>query len=106
MVDLDRTHREPIEQFFDEVSRVHDVFLAVTSDPAGLQPMSPMPDRESRRIHFFTKRDTDLARHVAAGADAVCVVTGRDHDYHACLGGRLAPAANPRAIVDRHARAC
>ncbi len=100
MVDLDRTRTAPAEQFFDELGRIHAAMLGIVGSADVLQPMAPMVDRDTRRIYFFTKSDTDLAREVGAGAEGQLAVVGKDHDYHACVRGRLTPTRS-REVIDR-----
>ncbi|MFN3512558.1 MAG: pyridoxamine 5'-phosphate oxidase family protein [Phenylobacterium sp.] len=53
------------------------------------QPMTAFAEPETGDIWFFTRTDTDLARSVADGAEAMFVVQSKDQDLQACLSGRL-----------------
>ncbi len=64
------------------------------------QPMTPMCEPETGEIWFFTRTDTDLARAVATGADAMFVFQSKDMDVQACIAGRLEPR-NDRARIDK-----
>jgi general stress protein 26 len=51
------------------------------------QPMTAFPERASRQLWFFTRTETELARHIGGGAYAM--FTLQHHDLHACIGGHL-----------------
>ena len=60
-------------------------------------PMTAFTEREEGQIWFFTYRDTELARGVAAsaqqelgdGGEAMFVIQAKDQELQACIGGRL-----------------
>lgn len=101
MADLSDAREAPERQLFEEMERVHAGMLGLVGSEDHLQPMAHRIDPERRRIYFFTKSDTDLARKVGTGGRAHFCVVGKDHDYHACLTGALTPTRS-REIVDRH----
>jgi general stress protein 26 len=104
MVNLTDARRAPERQLFDEIGRIHAGLLGLRGSPDHLQPMAPHADPDTRRIYFFTKADTELARQVigaGAGAEALFCVIGKDHDYHACISGRLSRTQD-RAVIDKY----
>lgn len=56
------------------------------------QPMTAFPEPENGQVWFFTRDDTDLAKAVAASdaPHAMLIVSTKDQDLQACLGGTLA----------------
>ncbi len=54
------------------------------------QPMTAFCEPDNGQIWFFSRSDTDLARAVTEGADAMFVVQAKDQGLQACVGGRLA----------------
>jgi general stress protein 26 len=89
MADLDKTRSAAVEQLWDELDKVHAGMLGVEGSGQHMQPMAPQLDPEGRRIWFFSRDDSDLARAAGSGAKAHFCVIGEDHDYHACLSGAL-----------------
>ena len=72
--------------------------------------MTAFAEPENHLIWFFTRDDTQLAKTVAndygageriGGADAMFVVTSRDQDLQACLGGRLTLTLD-RTRIDKY----
>lgn len=89
MSDLSKAREKPREQLFDEIERIHAGMLGVVGSGLHMQPMAPQLDRETATIWFFTKTDTELVKAITPGARAHFCVVGKDHDYHACIAGRL-----------------
>jgi general stress protein 26 len=65
------------------------------------QPMTAFCEPDDGRIWFFTRNDTDLARAVQEGGDAMFVVQAKDMDFQACISGRLTQALD-RERMDRY----
>lgn len=100
MADLKAAQKEPENQLFDEIDKVHAGMLGVAGSGA-MQPMAPELDRATKTIWFFTRKDSDLAQAASrSGTGGVFVLVGKDHDYHACLSGSLEERLDP-AIRDR-----
>jgi general stress protein 26 len=65
------------------------------------QPMTAFCEPDRGQIWFYTRDDTDLARAVQDGGDAMFVVQAKDMDFQACVGGRLTQALD-RARMDQY----
>jgi len=89
MSDLSKARENPKEQLFDEIDRIHAGMLGLEGSRMHMQPMAPQLDRQTGTIWFFTKTDTEIAEAVAPGSRAHFCVVGKDHDYHACIAGRV-----------------
>jgi general stress protein 26 len=100
MVDLAKTRQQPIEQFWDVTDDISAGMLGIEGSGQHMQPMHPNCEREGRNIWFFVKKDSDLAHAVDGGGRGHFCVIGRNHDYHACVAGKLSLEHDP-AIVDR-----
>jgi len=100
MVDLAKTRQQPIEQFWDVTDDISAGMLGIEGSGQHMQPMHPNCEREGRNIWFFVKKDSDLAQSVESGGRGHFCVIGRNHDYHACVSGKLSLERNPE-MVDR-----
>ncbi len=89
MTDTDRTRHDATGQLFDQMDEVRAGMLGVEGSGQHMQPMSHHIDRDARTLWFITAADTDLVRAVGAGAMAHYCVVGQNHDFYACLKGRL-----------------
>ena len=89
MSSLRQARENPKEQLFDEIDKVHAGMLGVEGAHMHMQPMAPQLDRQTNTIWFFTKTDAEIVDAIGTGARAHFCVVGKDHDYHACLAGRL-----------------
>lgn len=89
MADLKKARENPEEQLWDQIADLTGVMLGVPSSGQHMQPMDAQVDREGNRLWFFTRRSTDLAKAVGAGADGRICVVGSKHDYHACIDGGI-----------------
>ncbi len=98
MASLAEARENPKEQLYDEIDRIHAGMLGLENDRMHMQPMAPHLDRQAATIWFFTKTDTDLVDAIGQGARAHFCVVGKDHDYHACLVGRISVEKNPAKI--------
>lgn len=54
------------------------------------QPMTAFCEPDAGQIWFFSRNDTDLAKAVEQGADAMFIVQAKDQGFQACMSGRLA----------------
>ncbi|MDZ4374193.1 MAG: pyridoxamine 5'-phosphate oxidase family protein [Phenylobacterium sp.] len=72
--------------------------LGLTHGKHHFQPMTAFVERDTGTLWFFTKRDSDLARDVAAGADAAFIF--QDRKLHTCMDGRIT-AVDDRERIDR-----
>jgi general stress protein 26 len=89
MASLTEAREAPERQLWEEIGKIHAGMLGIEGSHMHFQPMAPHVDTKTSTIWFFTKTDTDLVRHVGNGAMAHFCVVGKDHDYHACLAGRM-----------------
>lgn len=98
MSNLTRARENPKEQLFDEIDRIHAGMLGIEGSHMHMQPMAPQLDRQTATIWFFTKTDADIVDAVVPGARAHFCVVGKDHDYHACVAGRIMVRKDPTKI--------
>jgi general stress protein 26 len=79
------------ERLYKEVDDARFGMLGVIGAPVQhhFNPMACYPDKETGRIWFFTKKGTDLARDAGAGESAMFIVTSKDQEFQACIGGDL-----------------
>lgn len=98
MADLEMAREHPEKQLWDELEDVQAGMLGVVGSGQHMQPMAPQLDPAEKSIWFFTKKDTDLARAVGSGSRAHFCVLGKNHDYHACIGGTLQENKDPAKI--------
>lgn len=100
MADIQKTREQPIEQFWEMTDEIAAGMLGVEGSGQHMQPMHPNCDPQARKIWFFTKKDSDLARSAGQGAHAHFCVVGQHHDYHACVAGELA-VDHDQGAIDR-----
>src|SRR3989442_11926120 len=72
------------------------MLLPVGGAPIHAQPMTAFPERSARQLWFFTRTDTDMARQVAAGSQAMFILEQRD--LQACIAGVLSLRFHPARI--------
>ncbi len=89
MVSLSEARDAPARQLWDEINSVHAGMLGLEGLHNHMQPMAPHADPKTNTIWFFTKKSADLVQTLKSGARAHFCVIGKDHDYHACLSGKL-----------------
>jgi general stress protein 26 len=78
------------QRLWKEIDKGRYGMLGVVGSPTQhFQPMTAFAEPETGEIWFFTRKDTDLARSVMDGADAMFVVQSKDQELQACIGGRL-----------------
>ncbi|MDB5526838.1 MAG: ral stress protein [Rhizobium sp.] len=87
MSNIERARTDPTAQLWDEIDGVHMVMLGSPDHSKHMQPMAPQSAREEKRIWFYTKVNTDIAKAAQNGGHVhMCLVTD---DYQACLDGDL-----------------
>ena len=91
----------PAKQLWDEIDGIHAGMLGVENSGLLMQPMAPQTDRKTNTIWFFTKTDAELVKAIKPGSRAHFCVVGKDHDYHACISGRIMLRRDP-AKVDEY----
>jgi Uncharacterized stress protein (general stress protein 26) len=92
---------QPERQLWDEIDHVPAGMLGVEGK-GHMQPMAAQVDAATNTIWFFTKIDAPIVAHVGSGARAHFCVVGKNHDYHACLGGRLTVEPAAREKIDEY----
>lgn len=87
-------------RLWDDIESHHiGMLMPVGGTPMHAQPMTAFPERSSRQLWFFTRTDTDLARQVAGGSQAMFVLQQRD--LQACISGALSIRFDP-ARMERY----
>jgi general stress protein 26 len=79
------------ERLYKEVDDARFGMLGVIGAPVQhhFNPMACYPDKDSGRVWFFTKKGTDLVRDAGLGESAMFIVTSKDQEFQACIGGEL-----------------
>ncbi|WP_316014057.1 pyridoxamine 5'-phosphate oxidase family protein [Roseobacter sp. HKCCA0434] len=95
MSDLDLARNDPRKQLFEQLDGHTAGMLGVSGSGQHMQPMSHFTDPSGGALFFFTSRQTDLFAAMGAGAEAHYTYVGEDHDYHACMRGRLSEETDP-----------
>ena len=65
----------------------HTGMLNIEGDGHHFQPMTAFVERETNRIWFFTRKDSDIAQAATAGSEASFVFQSRD--LWACIDGTI-----------------
>lgn len=88
------------DRLFKAIDSEHTGMLGLTHDNHHFQPMTAFAEREDGVLWFFTRKDTDLAQSVSAGAaDAAFMFL--DKKLQACIDGRLS-LSHDRARIDKY----
>lgn len=75
--------------------------LSVTGNDDHPQPMSPFPDRETNKIWFISKTDTELVNGLGgAAAAAQFVLVAKSSGVYASIRGRLAKVHDPAKLEE------
>ncbi|MDO9415131.1 pyridoxamine 5'-phosphate oxidase family protein [Pararhizobium sp.] len=98
MTSLTEARENPKQQLFDQIHKIHAGMLGLEGSGMHMQPMAPNVDEETGTVWFYTRADSDLAQAIGQGARAHFCVIGKDHDYHACLGGHIEVTRDPVKI--------
>ncbi|OLP44103.1 pyridoxamine 5'-phosphate oxidase family protein [Rhizobium oryziradicis] len=91
----------PANQLWKEIDAVHAGMLGLEGSTKHMQPMAPYSDPTTNTVWFFTKTDSELAMSIRPGSRAHFCVIGKNHDYHACLGGVI-ELRKDQAKIDEH----
>lgn len=91
------------ERLWKEIGKGRTVMLGLVGDAPQqhFQPMTAFAERETGDIWFFTRTDTDLARAVSDGAEAMMILQTKDQELQACIGGHLTQSQD-RARIDQY----
>jgi general stress protein 26 len=98
MASVNEAREQPAQQLWDQINKVHAGMLGIDGVDMHMQPMAPHADPTTNTIWFYTKTGTHVARAVKPGTRAHFCLVGKDHDYHACLAGRIEQRADPAKI--------
>jgi general stress protein 26 len=77
------------ERLWDEIKKIRYGMLGLVGSLEHYQPMSAFCEPDTNDIWFFTRTDTELAKHCNSGARAMFIVQSKDQAFHACVGGEL-----------------
>lgn len=79
------------ERLYKEVDDARYGMLGVIGAPVQhhFNPMACYPDKATGDIWFFTKKGTDLVKDAGLGEHAMFIVTSKDQEFQACIGGEL-----------------
>lgn len=89
---MSHRHEQPEieDRLWKEIDKGRFGMLGITGERSRhFQPMTAFAERETGEIWFYTYKDTDLARAIQDGAEAMFIVVSKDQELQACLGGRL-----------------
>ena len=91
----DMTNPADVEhRLWEEIESHHTgMLMPVTGARIHAQPMTAFPERGTRQLWFFTRTDTDLAKHVGKGAPAMFMIQLKG--LQACIGVELRTAPDP-----------
>ena len=101
MASFSEARETPVEQLWEEIDDIHAGMLGLEGGHIHMQPMAPFADPRTNTIWFFTKTDSQLVQALKPGSRAHFCVVGKDHDYHACIAGRIMVRKDP-AKVDEY----
>ena len=99
MASFSEAREHPAKQLWEQVNAVHAGMLGLDGAEMHMQPMAPHADPTTNTIWFYTKTDSAIAQAIKAGTRAHFCVVGKDHDYHACLSGKI-EVRNDSARID------
>lgn len=100
MASFSEARETPVEQLWQEIDDIHAGMLGLEGSHMHMQPMAPFADPKTNTIWFFAKTDSHLVQALKPGSRAHFCVVGKDHDYHACLGGTLAERKDATKIEE------
>jgi general stress protein 26 len=87
---LDTNDKAAVEKrLWDDMEENHFGMLGATDASGHFVPMTAHPERESRKIWFFTSIDSDLAVAAERGVAAAFLVLAKDQTLQACVRGEL-----------------
>ncbi|MGB7404271.1 MAG: pyridoxamine 5'-phosphate oxidase family protein [Pacificimonas sp.] len=98
MSDTKRARTDPEAQFWDQLDGHTAGMLGVTGSGQHLQPMTHFTSRDEKALYFFSSRSSDLVAAITPGATALYTYVAKDHDYHACMKGKLSISNDPALI--------
>jgi general stress protein 26 len=100
MASFNEAREHPARQLWDQVNDIHAGMLGVDGVDMHMQPMAPHADPKTNTIWFYTKSDAQIVRAIRPGTRAHFCVVGKEHDYHACLAGKIEVRQDPSKIEE------
>jgi general stress protein 26 len=94
----EHSNEEIEDRLWAEIDGGRFGMLGLSGQRMHFQPMTAFAEKADGQIWFFTYRDTDLARRVGEGAEAMFIVQSRDQELQGCIGGRLTLAHDTERI--------
>ncbi|WP_224815721.1 pyridoxamine 5'-phosphate oxidase family protein [Hasllibacter sp. MH4015] len=88
------------DALFDGLENTRVGMLGLAGMPNHMQPMTHFVDREARKLHFITARDTDLAKNIGTGQEAHFCIMGDKGGIYACMRGQITPNADREKLED------
>jgi general stress protein 26 len=98
MASFSEAREHPAQQLWNQINDIHAGMLGIDGADMHMQPMAPHADPTTNTIWFYTKTGADIAHAIKPGTRARFCVVGKDHDYHACLAGRIEVRPDPARI--------
>jgi general stress protein 26 len=88
MSDITNNPAEVEHRLWDHIEKDSVGMLMLVGGAAEhAQPMHAFLERNDRRIWFFVRADSEFARHVGAGREAMFIY--QRNDFQACVGGQI-----------------
>jgi len=89
MSDKPDTPQDVEVKLWSEIKQGRTGMLALADEPRRFQPMTAFAEPDDHIIWFFSRLDTDLAKSIDGGDEAIFIVQSKDHELQACLVGEL-----------------
>ena len=89
-------------RLWKEIDEARIVMLGLVGGSSHhLQPMAAFGDEAQGAVWFYAKTDSDMAREVGAGHDAIVSLMAKDMEFQASIHGRLT-LSHDRERIDRY----
>ena len=89
---------EEAKDVFWETLKDHRTVMMGSDSTRHMQPMTGFGEREEGVIYFYTRDDTDLAKSLETGGEAMICLMSKDEKVHACIAGRAGLTRDREAI--------
>lgn len=83
---------------FNELAMVQVGMLGIVGSGLHLQPMVHLTIPGDPLMWFLAEADSDLVAALGDGGQARFCLTGRNHDFHACLTGPIRPVPDRQGL--------
>ena len=97
----DKARDDAEAKLWSEIKHGRIGMLALADEPRRFQPMAAFAEPDDHMIWFFTRTDTNLARSVSSGDEAIFIIQSKDQDLQACLVGEL-DLSRDEGRIDRY----